>query len=116
LKEQEIIEHLKKESEEFKSLFEAHHDLDKTLSEIDRNKSLRKKTRWPSLYGTSKGPIPWAEGKAAGKSGSSARATKQGRSGRSPLFIQTWTRERFAIILLIEERYDYEKQDHKRRH
>jgi uncharacterized protein YdcH (DUF465 family) len=36
LKEQEIIEHLKKESEEFRGLFDAHHDLDKTLSEIDR--------------------------------------------------------------------------------
>ena len=36
MKEQEIIEHLKKESEEFRGLLEAHHSLDTTLSEIDR--------------------------------------------------------------------------------
>ncbi len=36
MKEQEIIEQLKKKSEEFRSLFEAHHSLDTTLTEIDR--------------------------------------------------------------------------------
>jgi uncharacterized protein YdcH (DUF465 family) len=36
LKEQEIIESLKKENEEFKKLLEEHHDLDVTLAEIDK--------------------------------------------------------------------------------
>jgi len=36
LKEQEIIERLKKENEEFRKILEEHHGLDATLSEIDR--------------------------------------------------------------------------------
>ncbi len=36
MKEQEIIEHLKKESEEFRKILEEHHGLDATLAEIDR--------------------------------------------------------------------------------
>jgi len=36
LKEQEIIERLKKESEEFRKVLEEHHGLDATLAEIDR--------------------------------------------------------------------------------
>ncbi len=36
MKEQEIIERLKKESEEFRKVLEEHHGLDATLAEIDR--------------------------------------------------------------------------------
>ena len=36
MKEQEIIEHLKKENEEFRKILEEHHGLDATLAEIDR--------------------------------------------------------------------------------
>jgi uncharacterized protein YdcH (DUF465 family) len=36
LKEQEIIERLKKENEEFKKVLEEHHGLDATLAEIDK--------------------------------------------------------------------------------
>ena len=36
LKEQEIIEHLKKENDEFKKVLEEHHGLDITLAEMDR--------------------------------------------------------------------------------
>jgi uncharacterized protein len=36
LKEQEIIERLKKESEEFRKVLEEHHGLDATLAEIDK--------------------------------------------------------------------------------
>ncbi|MDA8105619.1 MAG: DUF465 domain-containing protein [Nitrospiraceae bacterium] len=36
MKEQEIIESLKKENEEFKKLLEDHHDLDATLAEMDK--------------------------------------------------------------------------------
>ena len=36
MKEQEIIESLKKENEEFKKLLEEHHDLDATLAEMDK--------------------------------------------------------------------------------
>ena len=36
MKEQEIIEHLKKENEEFRKVLEEHHGLDATLAEIDR--------------------------------------------------------------------------------
>ncbi len=36
MKEQEIIEHLKKENEEFRKILEEHHGLDETLAEIDR--------------------------------------------------------------------------------
>ncbi len=36
MKDQEIIESLKKENEEFKKLLEDHHDLDATLAEMDK--------------------------------------------------------------------------------
>lgn len=36
MKEQDIIEHLKKENEEFRKILEEHHGLDATLAEIDR--------------------------------------------------------------------------------
>jgi uncharacterized protein YdcH (DUF465 family) len=36
LKEQEIIESLKKENEEFKKLLEEHHSLDASLAEMDK--------------------------------------------------------------------------------
>ena len=36
MKEQEIIEHLKKENGEFKKVLEEHHGLDVTLAEMDR--------------------------------------------------------------------------------
>jgi uncharacterized protein YdcH (DUF465 family) len=36
LKEQEIIENLKKENEEFRKLLEEHHSLDATLAEMDK--------------------------------------------------------------------------------
>ena len=36
LKEQEVVESLKKESEEFRKLLEEHHSLDGILAEIDR--------------------------------------------------------------------------------
>ena len=36
MKEQEIIERLKRESEEFRKVLEEHHGLDATLAEIDR--------------------------------------------------------------------------------
>jgi uncharacterized protein YdcH (DUF465 family) len=36
LKEQEIIEHLKKENDEFRKVLEEHHGLDATLAEMDR--------------------------------------------------------------------------------
>lgn len=36
MKEQEIIERLKKESEEFRKVLEEHHGLDATLAEIDK--------------------------------------------------------------------------------
>ncbi len=36
MKEQEIIERLKKENEEFRKVLEEHHGLDATLAEIDR--------------------------------------------------------------------------------
>ena len=36
MKEQEIIEHLKKENEEFRKILDEHHGLDATLAEIDR--------------------------------------------------------------------------------
>ncbi len=36
MKEQEIIESLKKDNVEFKKLMEEHHDLDSTLAEIDK--------------------------------------------------------------------------------
>jgi len=36
LKEQEIIERLKKENAEFRKVLEEHHGLDATLAEIDR--------------------------------------------------------------------------------
>lgn len=36
MKEQEIIEHLKKKNEEFRKVLEEHHGLDATLAEIDR--------------------------------------------------------------------------------
>ncbi len=36
MKEQEIIEYLKKENEDFRKLLEEHHSLDSTLSELDK--------------------------------------------------------------------------------
>ena len=36
MKEQEIIERLKKENEEFRKVLEEHHGLDTTLAEIDK--------------------------------------------------------------------------------
>ena len=36
MKEQEIIEHLKKENQDFRKIVEEHHGLDVTLAEIDR--------------------------------------------------------------------------------
>ena len=36
MKDQEIIEHLKKENDEFRKVLEEHHGLDVTLAEIDR--------------------------------------------------------------------------------
>ncbi len=36
MKEQEIIEHLKKENDEFRKVLEEHHGLDATLAEIDK--------------------------------------------------------------------------------
>ena len=36
MKEQEIIEYLKKENEDFRKLLEEHHSLDTTLSDLDK--------------------------------------------------------------------------------
>lgn len=36
MKEQEVVDHLKKENEEFRKLFEEHHSLEGILAEIDK--------------------------------------------------------------------------------